>query len=441
MNKELLFDDDIVFFHNQYYKSSVWKKMTKQMPEKGIFPSLRGESVEGVNFDEYIIHMKKLDVEDQYSSGRCWIYATCHFLRQEYYKKYQTDLLLSQEYLAFYDLLEKSNCFINYITDHISDSIEDRIFLKLLTHPIQDAGQWDYIVNILDKYGVAPQNYMMKNSQSKNTGDMIAVLSNMLRITASNIKKEYVLKNKKADFNFIKKNEMSKIYSFLCAAMGEPPESIEIYVGSDAQQKEKMTPREFYHTFFPSERIKTMIPITSLSGLEMQADHAYEIEGLKNMVEGRSVRYLNLGRREFKRLILDQLQHNMPVWFGCDSRYGVDKKKGVLDLNFYDMNQIGIQLPDREESLLYHISELTHAMLFEGVRFDSKGRLSGWLVKNSYGPEKGNNGYLDMKDRWFDQYVYEAVIDRSLLSADQIRIYKSDSVLLPRWHPIGTLAD
>lgn len=39
------------------------------------------------------------------------------------------------------------------------------------------------------------------------------------------------------------------------------------------------------------------------------------------------------------------------------------------------------------------------AMLFEGVRFDSKGRLSGWLVKNSYGPEKGNNGYLDMKDR------------------------------------------
>ena len=282
---------------------------------------------------------------------------------------------------------------------------------------------------------------MMKNSQSKNTGDMIAVLSNMLRITASNIKKEYVLKNKKADFNFIKKNEMSKIYSFLCAAMGEPPESIEIYVGSDAQQKEKMTPREFYHTFFPSERIKTMIPITSLSGLEMQADHAYEIEGLKNMVEGRSVRYLNLGRREFKRLILDQLQHNMPVWFGCDSRYGVDKKKGVLDLNFYDMNQIGIQFPDREESLLYHISELTHAMLFEGVRFDSKGRLSGWLVKNSYGPEKGNNGYLDMKDRWFDQYVYEAVIDRSLLSDNQIRIYKSDPVLLPRWHPIGTLAD
>ena len=55
MNKELLFDDDIVFFHNQYYKSSVWKKMTKQMPEKGIFPSLRGESVEGVNFDEYRI--------------------------------------------------------------------------------------------------------------------------------------------------------------------------------------------------------------------------------------------------------------------------------------------------------------------------------------------------------------------------------------------------
>ena len=50
MNKELLFDDDIVFFHNQYYKSSVWKKMTNQIPEKVIFSSLRVESVEGVNF-------------------------------------------------------------------------------------------------------------------------------------------------------------------------------------------------------------------------------------------------------------------------------------------------------------------------------------------------------------------------------------------------------
>lgn len=441
MNDRVLLEDDKVFFHNKYLKSSVWKEMAKLMPEKGILPPLREKNAEQVCIDEYRIHMETLDVEDQYSSGRCWIYAACHFLRQEYFKNYQKDLLLSQEYIAFYDLLEKSNEFLNYIGDHVSDSYDERTLLMKLQKPIQDAGQWDYIVNVLEKYGVVPQNYMMKNSQSKNTGDMIVVLCNILRIAACNIRKEYTQKNKEANLNSIKKNEMSKIYSFLCAAMGEPPEEIEVCVNDDAQQKEKMTPREFYCKFFPSKKIKTMIPVTSILGMGMQADCAYEVKGLKNMTDGRTVRYLNVGRVEFKRLILAQLQHNIPVWFGCDSRYGVDKDKGVLDLSYHDMSQLGIHFPDREESLEYHVTELTHAMLFEGVRYDSNDMLSGWLVKNSYGPEKGNQGYLDMMDSWFDEFVYEAVIDRSFLSKDQVKIYESNAILLPQWHPIGTLAD
>lgn len=436
-----LTNDDKIFFHSKYCKSSVWKKMSELMPEKGIFPSLRGKVLEKVNLDEYKIRMENLKVEDQYISGRCWIYASCHFLRQEYYKRYQKDLLLSQEYIAFYDLLEKANEFINYFVEHVSDLDDDRILLMKLNHPIQDAGQWDFFINILEKYGVVPQKYMMKNTQSKSTGDMITALSSILRIAACNIRKEYALKNKEADFHYIKKNEMSKVYCFLCAAMGEPPETIEICVKGNEQQKEKITPKEFYHKFFPSQRIKDMIPITSLSGLEMKPDYAYEVEYLKNTTEGRRIRYLNVERKEFKRLILAQLQNNIPVWFGCDSRYGVDKEMGILDVDYYDTDQIEIQLPNREECLLYHISELSHAMLFEGVRYDSNGRLSGWLVKNSYGSEKGNEGYLDMRDCWFDEFVYEAVIDRSLLSDYQVKIYESDADLLPLWHPLGTLAD
>lgn len=436
-----ILDDDRTFFHNEYCKSNVWKKMSQLMPEKGVFPALKREEGERVSFDKYKVCMKNLSVENQYISGRCWIYAACHFLRHEYFERYKIDLLLSQEYIAFYDLLEKANEFINYIVEHISDSDQDRVILMKLKYPIQDAGQWDFFINIIEKYGVVPQKYMSKNIQSRSTVDIVTVLSTILRIAACNIRKEYNLNKKEVDLNYIKKKEMSKIYCFLCGTMGEPPELIEICVQSSKDKKEKMTPREFYHSFFPTQRIKDMVPITSLSGLGMQIDHVYEVDCLKNMTEGRSVRYLNVGRDEFKRLILAQLNKNMPIWFGCDSRYGIDMENGILDLNYYDTAQIGIHFPSKEESLLYNISELNHAMLFEGVRYDSDEQLTGWLVKNSYGSEKGNCGYLDMRDCWFDKFVYEAVIDRSLLSDSQIKIYESDVRLLPLWHPIGTLAD
>ena len=43
--------------------------------EKGIRGSFRGKSLEFSSMEKYEIRMKDLSVEDQNTSGRCWIYA------------------------------------------------------------------------------------------------------------------------------------------------------------------------------------------------------------------------------------------------------------------------------------------------------------------------------------------------------------------------------
>lgn len=111
--------------------------------KKGIWQSLRGESLEFPLLETFEKPMKDLSVEDQNSSGRCWIYASCHMLRQVFIKQHQAvDFLFSQEYIAFYDLLEKANFFLDFIVAGIKLPDNDRELREKLRHPVQDAGQW-----------------------------------------------------------------------------------------------------------------------------------------------------------------------------------------------------------------------------------------------------------------------------------------------------------
>ena len=58
--------------------------------------------------DMFSINLKTLPVTDQKSSGRCWIFAGCNVIREAIAKKYNLEEFeISQNYVAFYDKLEK----------------------------------------------------------------------------------------------------------------------------------------------------------------------------------------------------------------------------------------------------------------------------------------------------------------------------------------------
>jgi bleomycin hydrolase len=61
-------------------------------------------------------------------------------------------------------------------------------------------------------------------------------------------------------------------------------------------------------------------------------------------------------------------------------------------------------------------------------------------VENSWGSERGKDGFYTMNDNWFDQYVFEIAARRSALPAALQEALNTEPVVLPAWDPMGALA-
>ena len=112
--------------------------------------------------------MKK--VTNQKASGRCWGFAALNLMRIELARKYNLgDFEFSQSYFMFFDKLEKANYFLENILLTLDESSDSRLISWLVSSPIQDGGQWDMFVNLMEKYGIVPQSVMPESYQSSQS--------------------------------------------------------------------------------------------------------------------------------------------------------------------------------------------------------------------------------------------------------------------------------
>jgi bleomycin hydrolase len=79
-------------------------------------------------------------------------------------------------------------------------------------------------------------------------------------------------------------------------------------------------------------------------------------------------------------------------------------------------------------------------MVFTGVDLDDEGYPRKWRVENSWGEKLGDEGFMVMDDDWFDEFVFEVVVEKSYLSQAQRELLESEPVHLPPWDPMGALA-
>jgi bleomycin hydrolase len=82
---------------------------------------------------------------------------------------------------------------------------------------------------------------------------------------------------------------------------------------------------------------------------------------------------------------------------------------------------------------------MTHAMLFTGVDV-LDGVTRRWRVENSWGSDRGKDGFYTMNDSWFDEYVFEIAARRSALPAELQQALDTKPIVLPAWDPMGALA-
>ncbi|MFA6661784.1 MAG: C1 family peptidase, partial [Bacilli bacterium] len=75
-----------------------------------------------------------------------------------------------------------------------------------------------------------------------------------------------------------------------------------------------------------------------------------------------------------------------------------------------------------------------------GVSFKG-GQPTKFRVENSWGTEKADKGYFLATDKWFDSFVFQAVINKKYLNEKQKAMLNQSKIELEPWDPMGTLAD
>ncbi len=393
------------------------------------------------NFD---INIKTLPAANQKASGRCWIFAATNVCREVIAKECNLDKFeLSQSYLAFYDRLEKANYLLEAVIELIDKDYDDRTLTYLLQGGVGDGGQWDMFVNLVNKYGLCPKNVFPETNTSSATRDTAQLINFSIRKFASKAKELYESKGLEA----VRKEKealLDKFYVLLTNAYGVIPEKFDFeYTDKEGKYhlEKGFTPLSFKDKYL-GDSLNDYVSLINAPTKSKPFGKTYTIQYLGNVVGGKIVTHLNVSMERMKELILAQMKDDRIVWFGSDVGFYGDREEGVWDDGKFDLDSLsGLNLKmDKGESLDYHASQMNHAMCITGVSF-KKGNPSKWKIENSWGADRAKAGYYIMSASWFDQYVYQAVVDKKYLNADELKALKAKPVVLKPWDPMGSLAD
>lgn len=385
---------------------------------------------------------------DQKRSGRCWMFASLNTMRTRIIDRYNLKTFeLSQAYPLFFDKVEKSNWFLENILDTLDEPLSGRLMAHLLADPISDGGQWDMFRALVRKYGVVPKEAMPETACSSNTRDMDAYLTRYLRGAAKRLRESHEAGVGTDDLRAMKKEMMGEVTSLLITCLGEPPVQFDVRLRDKDDElvlSGTYTPQEFFDKVV-SMPVDDYVSVISAPTVDKPFGHTYTVDRLGNVVEAGGVRYLNLPVERLKELAVAQLQDGLPVWFGCDVVQSFIRDEGIMDTASLDVDGLfGFPVEgclDRAERLDYGESLMTHAMVLEGVNLDAAGKPTLWKVENSWGDKRAKDGFDSITDAWFDQYVYQVVVDKRFLSDSERKTYETEepTVLAP-WDPMGSLA-
>ena len=382
-------------------------------------------------------------VTNQERSGRCWLFAGLNLLRVGAMKKMGLkEFEFSQNYAMFWDKIERANYYLEAIIETAGCDLGDRVVGHLLGSPAEDGGQWNMFVAIVAKHGLVPKAFMPETHSSRDTGPMNSALRNLLRQGARSVRAAFAAGGIEAA-RAAKAEVLRAVHRVLCIHLGTPPERFNWQWTDKDREFHRdgvLTPREFAERYvdLPLDEYVCLVHDPRPSSPE---GRTFTVQYLGNVLGAPPVTYLNVAMPVIKDIAARALQGGEPVWFGCDVGPMMSTEYGIWDASLYDYAGVydtAFTL-GKADRLLYHETQMTHAMLFTGVDV-LDGSTRKWRVENSWGPDKGKDGFYTMNDSWFDEYVFEIAARRSALSADLQAALDTAPIVLPAWDPMGALA-
>ncbi|MGM9736406.1 MAG: C1 family peptidase [Candidatus Cryptobacteroides sp.] len=394
--------------------------------------------------------VKTKGITDQKSSGRCWLFTGLNVLRAKMIDKYELPSFeFSQNYIFFYDQLEKSNLFLQGVIDTRDLPFDDRKVDWLFSNPIGDGGQFTGVSNLIVKYGAVPSDAMPETFCSNNTSQMSSLLKQKLREDGLRLRQTWAEASSgkpqarnaalKA-MQKIKEQSLSDIYRFLVLCLGEPPVSF-TWTRCDKNDKivdvREYTPKSFYAEYIGEDLENNYVMIMNDPCREY--GKVYEIDYDRHVYDGHNWLYVNLPIERIKEIAIASIKDNTAMYFSCDVGKFYNRTKGTLDLANFDYRSLsGFTLGmDKKERVQTHASGSSHAMTLIAVDVDSEsGATKKWMVENSWGAASGYKGCLIMTDEWFDEYMFRLVAEKKYVPQDVLDMLGNEPERLPAWDPM-----
>lgn len=412
----------------------------------GVLKTAQNYTADRGDFHEFSIRLDQGEITNQKKSGRCWMFAALNFLRYHVIQEMNLEeFQLSQSYTLFYDKLEKANYFLESILETLDEPTDSRLIAHLLSAPLNDGGQWDMICNLIEKYGLVPQSAMPETVSSSATGEMVQLMTEKLREDACILRREHKNGTSMETLREKKEQMMEEVYDMLCICLGKPPKTFDFEIrdkDKNFHRETGLTPKTFYEKYIHLN-LSDYISLINAPTSDKPFHRSYSVKFLGNVKEGREVRYVNVESEVLKQAAIAQMKDGSPVWFGCDVGKELSLNDGRMDLDNYRKEELFNTkfTMTKGERVEYGQSLMTHAMVFMGVNLDENGRPNRWRVENSWGKDAGKDGYYMMTDEWFDEYMYQIVVNKKYLPEEIVREYESEPIMLEPWDPMGSLAE
>lgn len=419
--------------------------------DKALFNALAANSIDNLARNHanqgtlntyFIVETKQQNITDQKQSGRCWMFSGFNVLRSAFATR--TDSLtvnLSQDYIFFYDQLEKANLFLQGVIDCAKKPMDDVRVQFFFKAPLSDGGTFCGVADLVDKYGLVPSEAMPETFSSENTSKATSLIKSKLREFGLQLRSMASAGKKKDDLKREKTRMLTEVYGMLTLVYGAPP--AEFSYAFKAKNGRAMTAAKTYTPQTFAAEILGGKPINGSFIMVMNDPRreyykTYEVDLDRHTYDGHNWKYLNLPMKDIAQLAIKSLKDGRKMYSSYDVGKFLDRKTGVCDLQNYDYGSLfnttfGM---DKAQRIMTFDSGSTHAMTLTAVDLDQNGNPLKWKVENSWGAAWGQKGHLIMTNQWFNEFMFRLVVDNKYVSADLMKQYNQKPVMVMPEDPL-----
>ena len=392
----------------------------------------------------FSVETKKQSITNQKSSGRCWMFSGLNVLRANFAKR--TDSLkvtFSQDYLFFYDQLEKANLMLQGVIDTGKKPIDDLRVQFFFHHPLNDGGTFCGVADLTEKYGLVPTEVQPETFSAESTSRMSRIIASKLREFGLELRKMVAEGKKAKDIQQRKTEMLSEVYHMLVITLGEPVKEF-TYAFRDKNGKaltpaKKYTPQSFYQEVVGDKLDGTFIMVMN----DPRRDYykTYEVEYDRHTYDGHNWKYLNLPMEEIEQLAIASLKDGRKLYSSYDVGKQLDRQRGYADTENFDYASLfGTTFNmNKAERIATFDSGSTHAMTLTAVDLDAQGQPLKWKVENSWGADSGHQGCIIMTARWFREYMFRLVVDKQYVSEKLLKDYEQKPIMVMPEDPLFLL--